>query len=163
MIPGDGLACQSALGCDRSIPALARVEQPRPVRALKEGANGVAGHTSSSFVACRTGAGSTSKRRHGGIVEDGLPAGPTLWRQLGCGGCASRSAALTSRKRAVSLRTSRRSAHLVERALEGANHIVKLASHLRFGKRKREHEAQAKREKHRHHLRPAGRQFRSSK
>ena len=53
--------------------------------ALKEGANVVAGHTSSSFAACRTGAGSMSKRRHGGIAEDGLPAGPTLWRQLGFG------------------------------------------------------------------------------
>jgi hypothetical protein len=33
----------------------------------------------------RTGAGSTSKRRHGGIAEDGLPAGPTLWRHPGFG------------------------------------------------------------------------------
>jgi hypothetical protein len=42
---------------------------------LKEGANVAAGHTSSSCAAYRTGAGSTSKRRHGRIAEDGLPAG----------------------------------------------------------------------------------------
>jgi hypothetical protein len=53
--------------------------------ALKEGANVVAGHTSSSFAAYRTGAGSMSKLRSGGIVEDDLPAGLTLWRQLGFG------------------------------------------------------------------------------
>jgi hypothetical protein len=53
--------------------------------ALKEGANGVADHTSSSFAAYQTGAGSMSKRRSGGIVEDALPAGPTLWRRLGFG------------------------------------------------------------------------------
>ena len=52
---------------------------------IQEGANVVAGHTSSSSVAYRTGAGSTSKQRHGGIAEDGLPAGPTLWRHLGFG------------------------------------------------------------------------------
>jgi hypothetical protein len=45
----------------------------------------VADHTLSSFAAYRMAAGSTSKRRHGGIVEDGLPAGPTLWRHLGFG------------------------------------------------------------------------------
>jgi hypothetical protein len=33
----------------------------------------------------RTGAGSMIKRRHGGIAEDGLPAGPISWRQLGLG------------------------------------------------------------------------------
>jgi hypothetical protein len=43
----------------------------------------VADHTSSSFAAYRTGAGSMSKPRHGEIVEDALRAGPTLWRLLG--------------------------------------------------------------------------------
>jgi hypothetical protein len=53
--------------------------------ALKEGANVVADHTSSSSAAYRTGAGSMSKRRHGGIAEDGPPVGPILWRQPGFG------------------------------------------------------------------------------
>jgi hypothetical protein len=51
----------------------------------EEGANVVAGHTSSCCAAYRTGAGSMSKPRHGGINEDGLLAGPTLWRQIGFG------------------------------------------------------------------------------
>ena len=37
------------------------------------------------LAAYQTGAGSMSKPRHGGIVEDGLPAGPTSWRHLGFG------------------------------------------------------------------------------
>jgi hypothetical protein len=56
----------------------------------------VAGHTSSSSAAYRTGAGSTSKRRHGGIAEDGPPAGPTSWRHLGFGRRASCSQRRTS-------------------------------------------------------------------
>ena len=41
----------------------------------------MADHTSPFSAAYQTGAGSTSKRRHGGIAVDGPPAGPTLWRQ----------------------------------------------------------------------------------
>jgi len=65
------------MSCDRSIPRTGAHwrELSSHVRssALKEGANGVAGHTSSFCAAYQTGAGSMSKPRHGGIVEDGLP------------------------------------------------------------------------------------------
>jgi hypothetical protein len=62
--------------------ALRATEQP-----IKRcpGANAVADPTSPSSAACRTGAGSTNKRRPGGIAVDVLPVGPTLWRQLGSG------------------------------------------------------------------------------
>ncbi len=39
----------------------------------------MAGHASSFCAAYQTGAGSMSKPRHSGIVEDGLPAGLTLF------------------------------------------------------------------------------------
>ena len=88
-IPGDGIAMPIRPAATALSPALAQRAATSASSGLKDGAKAVADHTSSSSAAYRTGAGSTSKRRHGAIAEDGLPAGPTLWRQLDFGRRAS--------------------------------------------------------------------------
>src|SRR3954454_22772891 len=47
-----------------------------------EGASAVAAPISPASAACRTGAGSTNKRRSGRIAVDVLPVGPTLWESI---------------------------------------------------------------------------------
>ena len=76
MIPGDGIAMPIRPELRPLYPPHWR-ELSSHVRFKRaEGrCQRLGGHTSSSCAAYRTGAGSTRKPRHGGIVEDGLPAG----------------------------------------------------------------------------------------
>ena len=74
-------AALKAAGCD-----VIRAEKASGTR--RDGrtdASAVAAPISPSSAACRTGAGSTNKRRPGGIAVDVLPVGPTLSMQLGSG------------------------------------------------------------------------------
>jgi hypothetical protein len=51
----------------------------------EESASAAVDHTLPAAAAYQTGAGSTSKQRHGAIAAAALPAGPTWWRRLGFG------------------------------------------------------------------------------
>src|SRR5271167_2790634 len=79
MIPGDGIAMPIRPELRPLYPPHWR-ELSSHVRFERAGGRCQrCGRPHLSCAAYRTGAGSMSKRRHGGIAEDGAPAGPTLW------------------------------------------------------------------------------------